>query len=53
MGSGATRKFWASKGSRSGRRSGSKSMALRRKGDTRWKNMKAWRAEAKRIASGR
>lgn len=53
MGSGVNRDYWRSKGSRTGRRSGSKSMALKRKGDTRWKNMKAWRAEAKRRASGR
>lgn len=48
MGSGRNREFWRSKGSRSGRRSGSKSMAMRRKGDGRWKTMKAWRAEAKK-----
>jgi hypothetical protein len=51
MGSGTNRAFWASKGSRTARRSGSKSMAMRRKGDGRWKAMKAWRAEAKRRAS--
>jgi hypothetical protein len=51
MGSGATRAFWRSKGSRSGRRSGTKSMTLRRKGDKGWMRMKAYRAEAKRIAS--
>ena len=48
MGSGVNREFWASKGSRSGRRSGTKSMAMRRQGDTRWQKMKAWRAEAAR-----
>ena len=48
MGSGTNRKWWAEKGSRTGRRSGSKSPALRRKGDGRWKTMKAWRAEAAR-----
>jgi len=48
MGSGTNRSFWNSKGSRTGRRSGSKSPALRRKGDGRWKTMKAWRAEAAR-----
>lgn len=47
MGSGATRAFWRSKGSRSGRRSMTKS---RRGKDARIK-MKAWRREARRIAS--
>jgi hypothetical protein len=51
MGSGATRAFWRSKGTRSGRRSNTKSMRARRKGDKGWMKMKAWRAEAKRIAS--
>jgi hypothetical protein len=48
MGSGTNRKYWSSKGSRTGRRSGTKSMALRRKGDTRWRKMKDYRAEAAR-----
>lgn len=47
MGSGTTRAFWASKGSRSGRRSMTKSP----KGKEARRKMKAWRAEAKRIAS--
>lgn len=48
MGSGTNRGFWRSKGSRTGRRSGTKSMAMRRKADGRWKAMKSWRAEAAR-----
>jgi hypothetical protein len=51
MGSGTNRKFWREKGSRAGRRSGTKSFGMRRKGDTRWQKMKGWRAEAKRRAS--
>ena len=51
MGSGTNRAFWREKGSRTGRKSGSKSPDMRRKGDTRWKTMKAYRAEAKRRAS--
>jgi hypothetical protein len=48
MGSGTNRGFWKSKGSRTGRRSGTKSRAMRLKGDGRWKAMKAYRAEAAR-----
>jgi len=48
VGSGTNRAFWRSKGSRSGRRAGSKSPELRRKGDTRWIKVKGWRAEAAR-----
>jgi len=48
MGSGVNRTFWRSKGSRTARRSGSKSTQMRRKGDRPWINMKAWRAEAAR-----
>jgi hypothetical protein len=48
MGSGTNRSWWRSKGSRTGRRSGTKSMQMRRKGDGRWKAMKAYRAEAAR-----
>lgn len=51
MGSGTNRAFWREKGSRSGRRQGSKSLEQRRRGDKRWTKMKAWRAEAKRRAS--
>ena len=51
MGSGATRAFWRDKGSRSGRRSNTKSMRARRKGDKGWMKMKAWRREARRIAN--
>ena len=51
MGSGTNRKWWGAKGSRSGRRAGTKSMRLRRKGDKGWLRMKANRAEAKRRAS--
>lgn len=49
MGSGATRKFWASKGSRTARRSMTKTSSIKGR-DARLK-MKAWRAEARRIAS--
>jgi hypothetical protein len=52
MGSGTTRAFWRSKGSRSGRRSNTKSIRARRKGDRGWMKMKAWRAEAKRLSNG-
>ena len=48
MGSGTNRSYWRGKGSRTGRRSGTKSPEMRRKGDTRWSKMKAWRAEAAR-----
>lgn len=47
MGSGTTRAFWSGKGSRSGRRSMTKS----RKGKEARLKMKAWRREARRIAS--
>lgn len=49
MGSGTTRAFWSGKGSRSARRSMTKTRSIKGK-DARLK-MKAWRAEAKRIAS--
>ena len=52
MGSGATRAFWASQGSRSGRKSNTKSLRARKKGNGGWKKIKALRAQAKRIASG-
>ena len=52
MGSGATRAFWRSKGSRSGRRSNTKSMRARRKGDKGWQKMKAWRRDARLVARG-
>ena len=52
MGSGATRAFWQSHGSRSGRKSNTKSLRARKKGDGGWKKIKALRAQAKRIASG-
>lgn len=48
MGSGTNRRWWREKGSRSGRRAGSKSLEARRKGDKRWVKVKAWRAEAAR-----
>lgn len=48
MGSGTNRRWWREKGSRSGRRAGTKSMRLRRKGDKGWLRMKAYRAEAAR-----
>ena len=53
MGSGTTRAFWASKGSRSGRKSNTKSLRARKKGDGGWKKIKHFRAQAKRIASGK
>jgi hypothetical protein len=52
MGSGTTRKFWQSHGSRSGRKSNTKSIRAHKKGDKGWLKMKALRAQAKRIASG-
>lgn len=52
MGSGATRAFWASHGSRSGRKSNTKSMRAQRKGDRGRLKIKGLRAQAKRIASG-
>jgi hypothetical protein len=51
VGSGTNRKWWSDKGSRGGRRSGTKSVRARRKGDRGWQKMKHWRAEAKRRAS--
>ena len=48
MGSGTNRKWWGEKGSRSGRRSNTKSMRARRKKDGGWMKMKAYRAEAAR-----
>lgn len=50
MGSGTNRKWWAEKGSRSGRKSNTKSVRALRKGDGGWQKMKHWRAEAKRRA---
>ena len=50
MGSGATRKFWASKGSRTARRQNTKTR--RPAGKAARLKMKAWRAEAKQVASG-
>ena len=46
MGSGTNRSWWREKGSRSGRRSNTKSVRARRKKDKGWQKMKAWRAEA-------
>ena len=46
MGSGTNRKWWGEKGSRSGRRSNTKSLKARRKKDGGWSKMKAYRAEA-------
>lgn len=51
MGSGTNRSFWREKGSRSGRRSNTKSLRARRKGDKGALKMKALRAEAKKKAS--
>jgi hypothetical protein len=51
MGSGTNRSFWREKGSRTGRRSNTKSMRAQRKGDKGRIKMKAYRAEAKRRAS--
>ncbi|HEY7824931.1 MAG TPA: hypothetical protein VIG24_18980, partial [Acidimicrobiia bacterium] len=48
MGSGTNRAWWREKGSRSGRRSNTKSVTARRKKDGGWKKMKAYRAEARR-----
>ena len=48
MGSGTNRAWWREKGSRSGRKSNSKSMRARRKKDKGWLKMKAYRAEAAR-----
>ena len=48
MGSGTNRKWWGEKGSRSGRRSNTKSMRARRKKDGGWVKMKGYRAEAAR-----
>jgi hypothetical protein len=50
VGSGTNRKWWAEKGSRSGRKSNTKSVRALRKGDGGWQKMKHWRAEAKRRA---
>lgn len=52
MGSGTTRNFWKAQGSRSGRKSNTKSMRARKKGDGGRLRIKALRAQAKRIASG-
>lgn len=52
MGSGTTRKFWQSQGSRSGRKSNTKSLRAQKKGDRGRLKIKALRAQAKRIASG-
>ena len=51
MGSGTNRKWWGEKGSRSGRRSNTKSVRARRKKDGGWSKMKAYRAEAARRSS--
>ena len=48
MGSGTNRKWWRDKGSRSGRKSNTKSVRARRKKDGGWMKMKAYRAEAAR-----
>ena len=48
MGSGTNRGWWREKGSRSGRKSNTKSMRARRKKDGGWSKMKAYRAEAAR-----
>lgn len=52
MGSGTNRSWWREKGSRSGRKSNTKSVRARRKGDGGWVKMKHWRAEAKRRSNG-
>jgi hypothetical protein len=52
MGSGVTRAFWQSHGSRSGRKSNTKSLRAQKKGDGGRKKIKALRVQAKRIASG-
>ena len=48
MGSGTNRGWWREKGSRSGRKSNTKSVTARRKKDGGWMKMKAYRAEAAR-----
>ena len=48
MGSGTNRKWWAEKGSRSGRRSNTKSVKARRKNDGGRVKMLGFRAEAAR-----
>ena len=48
MGSGTNRGWWREKGSRSGRKSNTKSVRARRKKDGGWMKMKAYRAEAAR-----
>ena len=48
MGSGTNRSWWREKGSRTGRRSNTKSVRAKRKGDKGWVKMKAYRAEARR-----
>jgi len=48
MGSGTNRAWWREKGSRSGRKSNTKSVRARRKKDGGWQKMKALRAEAAR-----
>lgn len=51
MGSGTNRSFWREQGSRSGRKSNTKSVRAQKKGDRGRLKMKALRAEAKRRAS--
>lgn len=53
MGSGTNRSWWREKGSRTGRKSNTKSVRARRKNDGGWKKMKAWRAEAARRSNVR
>ena len=48
MGSGTNRSWWREKGSRTGRRSNTKSVRAKRKGDKGWQRIKAYRAEAAR-----
>lgn len=46
MGSGANRRWWAEKGTRSGRRSGTKAGGRTRVKKQSYLKMKQWRAEA-------
>lgn len=51
MGSGTNRSFWREKGSRSGRRSNTKSVRAAKKGDKGRLKIKALRVEARKKAS--
>lgn len=52
MGSGTNRAWWQEKGTRTARRSNTKSLKARRKKDKGWIKMKGWRAEAARRSNG-